>query len=338
MPGLPVITTPGTGSSVGALSLGISTAFVGAYRRAEANANAGRLGRIVANVPATTDHWRGAYFQSPPIPGFWGRGRNIQSKSFKDVGWTIAVSEWGAKVEWKWTDEMDDQTGSLISQGQGVGNGFWVRDESCFFQILNASTDSFGIQAAPNASDGAAMFSATDGASAARFGVTGGNLISGQSFSSGAGLRNGYQAALSRMFQFTDTETQPLLDPGAKNFLVIGAAADLAAYNEAFKQNMVAQSDSGATSNAGVSNVIFDAGYNVELWLTQRVSTGSMFVFNTDVPVQPLVRVQRSMPEPYPITMATDSVAKHTGIVGLQWVARTGYGVSLPYGAVKVTT
>ncbi len=338
MPGLPVITTPGTGSSVGSLSLGISTAFVGAYRRAEASANAGRLGRIVANVPATTDHFRAAYFQSPPIPGFWGRGRNVQSKAFKDVGWTIAVNEWAAKVEWKWTDEQDDQTGSLVSQGSGVGNGFWVRDHSCFFQIMNASTDAFGLQAIPTASDGAAMYSATDGASAARFGVTGGNLITGQSFSSGAGLRNGYQAALARMFQFQDTESQPLLDPGAKNFLVIGAAADLAAYNEAFKQNMVAQSDSTATSNAGVSNVLFDAGYNVQLMLTQRVSTGSMFVFNTDVPVQPLVRVNRSMPEPYPITMANDGLAKENGIVGLQWIARTGYGLSLPYGTVKVTT
>lgn len=334
MPGLPV----GTQANSGSLALGVQRNFWATYERDQTLANTGRLSRIVEEAPAVSDQVKFAYFESAPIPGFFGRGRTVASKSFKDVGWSVSVYEWAGKVEWRFQDAQDDQTSSLEARARETGAGFWVRDESNFFQILNAGTDQTGLPAVPNCADGAAFFSATDGASANRFGVSGGNIVTGKNFGSGSGVRSAYQSGLSRMFQFQDTESQPLMNPGAKNFMVIGAAADLEAYNEAFKQQFVAQAAVTATSNAGVSNVIMDAGYNVELWLTQRVSTGVMFVFNTDVPVKPLVRVKRQDPQESVQNMTNSDIARLTGIEGVQWISRTGYGCSLPYGAVKVTT
>lgn len=334
MPGQPVATQYGTN----ALALGVSSAYWEAYYQRQQASLQAPLGRLVMEIPATADQIKLAAFQAAAPPVFWPRGRPISSKAFKDLGLTIRVDTWGTKVTWNRDDAADDQTGSLVAMGRNAGDLWYQRDDANWFQVFNASTDSDGLPAALTAMDGAACFSATDGGSAARFGVTGGNIVSGQSFASGAGIRAGYQAALSRMFQFQNPESQPLLDPGAKNFIVFAAAADLAAVNEAFKQQMVLGAASTATSNGGVTNVIADAGYNVTLNVTQRLATGVMVVACTDVPVKPLIRAKRSDPEENPINMTNSDESRLTRQEGIQFHARTGYGVGLPFGLIKVTT
>lgn len=333
MPSMPVGTTLNSNT----LALGVSREYWMAYERGEADAMNGNLGKMVMDIEGKSDHAKLAYYNSAPIPALWRRSEAIAGMSFFDVGWTIQVKEWAREIRWRWTDEQDDQTQSLVPMAQGVGKGFWVRDQSNFFQLLNNSTDTSGLDAIPNAADGVALFSATDGAGAARFGVTGGNIVSGQNFASGSGLRAGFQQAVSRMLQFQDTVGQPLF-PEFKNFLVIGAAADLQAWNEAFHQTIALAAPSTSTSNAGVSSVLVDAGYNITPWITQRVATGVMFVISTDAPVKPLIRVNRQRPSETPITLANDSEARKYGNVGLHYVSRTGYGIGLPYQAIKVTT
>lgn len=334
MPGQPVSTVQNSG----ALALGVIGNFRDAYKAAATEASVSPLGALIEEIPATADQIKMAYFESAPLPSYWRRGRPATSQGFKDVGWSIQVLDWEGSVEWDWRDAADDQTGSLVSRAKETGGKFWQRDHAVFFQILNASTDAAGLPAIPNAADGAACFSATDGASANRFGVSGGNIVSGQSFSSGAGLRAGYQAAISRLFQFTDTVSQPLIDTGAKNFTVFTSAADVAVSNEAFKQMMPAQAATTATSNAGVSNVLMDAGYRITHCTTQRLATGVMIVACTDVPVKPLVRAKRQDPQEFVRLMSNSDETSRTGKERVQFVARTGYGLSLPYGMVKVTT
>lgn len=334
MPGQIVATQAGTN----ALALGVSSAYWEAYFQRQQASLQTPLSRLVVEIPATADQIKLAAFQAAAPPVFWPRGRPISSKAFKDLGLSIRVDTWGTKVEWNRDDAADDQTGSLKTMARNAGDLWFQRDDANWFQVFNASTDSDGLPAALTAMDGAACFSATDGASAARFGVTGGNIVSGQVFTTGSGIRAGYQAALARMFQFTNPESQPLIDPGSKNFVVFGAAADLAAYNEGFKQQMVLGAAPTATSNGGVSNVIADAGYNVTLNLTQRLATGVMVVACTDVSVKPLVRAKRSDPEENFQTMDNSDIARLTRVEAVQFHARTGYGVGLPFGLIKVTT
>jgi hypothetical protein len=107
---------------------------------------------------------------------------------------------------------------------------------------------------------------------------------------------------------------------------------------EAFWQPITAQAAATSTSNASVTNVIQAAGLNITLVFTARVSTGVMYCFDTDVPVKPLIRVRRMSPEETVLTRANSNDAQKYGVEGMQWVARTGYGASVPYGAIKVTT
>lgn len=326
----------GTTLNSNTLALGVSREYWDAYARGEEWTTHGNLGKFVLDVQGVSDHWKGAYFNSSPIPRINRRGEPVASQAFSDVGWTIQVNEWTGDIRWRKTDADDDQTQSLKTRAQDVGNGYWVRDEAVAFQLLNNATDTTGLMAIPNAPDGVALFSATDGAGAARFGVTGGNIVGSQDFTSGAGVRQSFTAAVSRMRRFTDTVSQPL-HQRLDNFLVIASATDEAVLNEAFKQTMPAAASTTAQSNAGVSNVLFDAGYTINLWRTSRVATGVMFVVNTDSRAKPLIRVNRQKPEETPITMANSDEARRNLEEGLMWMSRTGYGVGLPYGIIKVT-
>lgn len=334
MPGL----VAGTTAQSGVLALGAQATFIDTYRRYNAALLEGPLSLIVQDAPALSDAVKFAYWKSPPIANFWARGRPKMQKSMTDVGWTVVVKDWSQQIRWKFQDAMDDQTGSLVTQAQGAGQSFPARDESNWFQLMNASTDVFGLDALPNASDGAALFSATDGGSAARFGVTGGNIVTGQTFTSGASVRAGFFAALQRMGQFQDTEGQPLLNPGSKNYLVFMAVADLQVGAEAFFQNPSAQAATTATSNAATQNSIMSAGLSVNVQFTQRVSTGTMFVFCLDVPVKPLIRARRMDPAEVFVNSQNSDECRNLGLEGFDYVSRTGYGVSLGYGACKVTT
>lgn len=338
MPSLPFSTTANTVSTnFGVTALGVSSNFWTAYYNRQAG-NEAIYGQIVETVPATTDQIKLAYIEAAPIARYMTRGRGAPGKAMKDVGWTIPVYEWSNTISWRWQDEQDDQTGSLVTMAKNGADKYWQREESNWFQYINASTDADGMPALGNAPDGVALFSATDGGGSARYGVSGGNIVSGQSFSSGAGIRAGYQAALSRLFRFQDTESQPLLNPDAKRFICFYSATDLAAVNEAFFQKVTAQAPTTATSNAGVSNLLLDMGYQVQVVVTQRLATGVGVVACLDTPAKPLVKAKRADPAEFPINMSNSDAARNQLVNGLMHVGRAGYGVGPAYSIIKVTT
>jgi len=319
------------------LALGVSRDYADAYKKAEGSPLDGNMSLLVKEVEGKSDHWKGAYFESAPIPRLWRKGEEVAGQGFRDVGWTIYVDEWEQKVTWRWTDAQDDQTSTLVDRAQDAGKGWWQRTESIIVQMLTASTDINGLSSVPNAADGVAAFSATDGASADRYGVVGGNILTGQSFSSGIGLRAAFMAARVRFMKMQDTVGQPLFS-NVKEFFILGSADDALAFNECFDQKTVAQSVAGATSNAGVSNVLLDAGYTVNYMLTPRISSGTMFIVHKGAKTKPIVLVNRSAPQEIPIRMENSDEARKTGIEGTQFISRTGFGFGVCYGIMKVTT
>jgi len=335
MPGQPITTT----AQSGILALGVDATFKDAYKRGMESAMNGVLGQIVGETSATADVVKYAYLESAPLPVRWDAGRGMPSKAMKDVGWSVTIDRWAAEVKWRFEDAQDQQiAGAIQAQAMQVGEGFWVRDEANIFEIINASVTAGGLSAAPNAADGVALFSATDATGAGRFGATGGNTITGASFNSGAGVRAAFFSAVQRRGAFLDTESQPLFGGPGKRWLVFGAVADTQVLYEGFYQQMTAQASTISQSNAGVSNVIRDAGLTVDLRITPRLSTGKMICFDLDVPIKPFIRANRMAPEPMSLTRANNLDAQNYGLEGIQWVSRTGYGVALPYGCIKVST
>ena len=91
-----------------------------------------------------------------------------------------------------------------------------------------------------------------------------------------------------------------------------------------------------ATSNAGISNIVREAGFNVDLWLTPRITPNDWYVFAKKAPRKALVALEREPAEMNEFDMDNSDSARATKMVGANWHMRMGFGVATPYQSVKV--
>lgn len=126
-----------------------------------------------SNIRNITEVWK----ESTPFPAYWpyGKGRTIQN--FKDVYFSLGKYNYELSVAWSRFDEEDDQLGDLRQKVQMATKRFGMLPDVLISEYLNNSASM--NPSILNAYDGAALISATDGDGAARFGVTGGNLLTG---------------------------------------------------------------------------------------------------------------------------------------------------------------
>jgi len=327
MPGQPVIS-----SSPGVLSAGLQDAFFDTYIPTFENTKA-RLSRIAEFIPSDKETERFAFYESPPHAAIWRDGESVRRKGFKDQTWTVPVRDWGIAVDWSKNHRMDDQTRSLRQQADGAGTNMALVDERVLVQIITAATDTNLLPSIPNSPDGLALFSTST-----RYGASGGNTVTGSGVATSASIETDFYAAVARIMAFQDTEGQPLWDPSIFNqgFLVMAGSANIKEMNRAFKADAVPIGSSTATSNAAVSNVIQVGGYNVEVWLTPRITSNDWFVFATGARRKPLVVLERQAIETHEGNMDNSDSARATKIEYVQFDKRTGYGVATPYAAVMV--
>lgn len=281
-----------------------------------------------------------AYFKSAAYPVRWDRGTEIPSKAFDSVQFAVPNYRWARRIGWHHDDEADDQTSSLVLQVREGGTAFATLDERVFFQILQGTTDPDLLPSVPNAPDGAPLFSATDGNGADRFGVVGGNLLAGVANPTAQDLREIYHQALARFTSFLDTEGQPLLDPGliSGGMMILYGPALTREMREAFEQRIVLQTTTTpANLAAAPSNVILDAGDGVQLWRTPRITNKSVYFVLTKIDLKPIFRQEREPVAEIPATLENSDFTRDTYQYYLQWSGRRGYGVALPYAAIKAT-
>src|SRR5690606_22629508 len=174
----------------------------------------------------------------------------IPTDAFKGVQFTVPVYEWARRVPWSKFDRKDDQTQSLYQVAREAGESAALLPERFFFDLITNSAVT--MPAVPLAPDGAAMFATTNGGGTARFGATNGNLLSGNGIASVSAILTDYYRSIVQFKLFQDGKGQPLFrDNYVDNgFIIIHAAADTDAFQEAFLQNrlgIVLVTDSGTT-------------------------------------------------------------------------------------------
>jgi len=153
-----------------------------------------------------------------------------------------------------------------------------------------------------------------------------------------AAVLDGYYAGLVRLTDFQDTQGKPLWNPSVIDggVVLIHSNKDEKVFEEAFKQKV---QGAPATIAAGVSNVVQDASRNVTLWSTQRVSTGTAFMFLKNVPVKACFLMnRRGVRELSSLAdMNNSDRVRTTGMEYVQWDLRQGAGINVPYGAVQLS-
>lgn len=281
-----------------------------------------------------------AYYQSSPHWKQWIRGNDRVTKGFKSVQFSVSNKDWEAGVPFHENDEEDDQTKSLIPMARETGEKAAILDTRVMFQIMAAGTDSELLETLPNAPDGVALYSALDGASAARFNVSGGNILSGAGTGSGAAIRADLLDALSRFLAFCDTEGKPLfskslLDQGVTIYY---ASTLLQEFAEAFQQGRTVQATSSgqASTGAAVTNVIMDAGWKVTLVPTAYLSGSDWYIVLDGARHKPLFKQNRRPIREVIETMDNSDVARRTKIKSIMWDARWGFGVGPAFTTIKV--
>jgi len=270
-----------------------------------------------------------------PYPEQWPQGDPIPQEGTDSVQISVTNFQYGKRIAWHRNDRMDNLVGDLFGEAQLLGSHFASLPSRLFIEVLTASANL--LNAIPTCPDGQALYSTTsDGASADRFGVTSGNLLTGTGVTTTAQIQADFYSGLEQFALFQDTKGQPFFEPDVNNMsiLIYAAVADSKIFSESFNSHLV-HSVVSATG-AAVSNVILNSGVPVEFRFTPRLATGDWYMFRKDAPVKAIFTQRR---EPLREAVATEEnsdSARDTGNEYIQFVERLGIGLLEPYATLKI--
>ena len=309
----------------------INGAFQKTYRdiigRSSNLASCMRLG-----VPSNKRKEYFGYLESPPKLSRLDRGESVSEDAFKAISYNVENLTWAASIAYYEEDLEDINLLDVRAHAGKLAARARAHSEQVFFQIITGSSDASLLRSIPTAPDGAALFATTAGGSN-RFGVSSGNLISGGGVSTSALVRTDFWNAVQQGMQFQDTEGEPLLSEGVidSGVTVIFNAANLEVFLEAFKQTRTLNS-------AAVTNTVLEGyGGSVKLWPTARITDNDWFIFFGSESVQrPVFETVRQAPRLIEEDRANSERARRQRIFSTILDMRSGYGVNLPYGAIKL--
>jgi len=324
---------------------GILAQALGTYKQ-QYEVSKNRLGGCMEiDYPSTRREEIYAYMTTPPFLNRWPVGQNMEMGTFKGVRYTCLNHRWAQSVSWNASDAADDQLNSLLLTARQIGQNAAQLNERLFFQVLTGTTDTDLLPSAtPNAPDGVALYSATDGPGGARFGVSGGNIVTGN-VTSAIQCRTAYWTALGQFRNMQDTQGQPLHDEavidGPK--ILIYSAANEQVFREAFIQNQVAgQAMTGATPSASStdiaasSNLIQDSDQVPSLWSTQRISDNNSYLFLENSPIKAIFSQLREPLREQVATMDNSDIARDSGVESVRFWMRSGVSPNLPYQTINL--
>lgn len=322
------------------LANGLRTEFADTYSKIRNRLADSRLAQVMdLSIGATNRQHEFAYFDAAPHMEYWRRGESVPTDAFDSKQWTVPVYTWARRVPWHKEDRKDDQTSSLVTVARMAGQSAALLPERFFFDLLQNSTNT--MPAVPNAPDGASMYSTTDGLSANRFGVTSGNLLTGNGVTSVASIRADYYNAIEQFKLFQDGKGQPLMPDEVVDggVIIVHPAGQTEAFEEAFlqrRQGFVEGTDAGTTP----TNLVQDASRDVTLWGTQRLTdVNDWYIFLKQSPTMPAFLLDREGVQEFEALEGGNNSdhVRDTGYEYVQWERRAGAGIALPYGTIKIS-
>lgn len=278
------------------------------------------------------------YGETPIYPRRTPWGQAPERRPHRYRSFEVENLRWTAEVEWLVRDRELSNLNDIERKARDAGRNFGTLEERLFFQQLTSATDRELLEATALAPDGVATYSALDGDGVARFGVAGGNIVSGQTITSGAGFRTAIVNVINRFLDFQDPEGQPALDEGIVEggLTIMFPNVRREQAMEAFIQSLTSQVVS--TSNAGVSNFLLDAGMRIDLYGTQRLTTATeAYVFLNAFDVKPVfTQVAKPLFEMY-YDAGNSPQHGREGRESVNYEQWMGLGANLPLGSCQIT-
>lgn len=292
------------------------------------------LGALVDLTPQTDLRTTKFGFRdTAPYPTHRPRGEPPVMDGFKSYQYSVTAYNYASALSWHRDDRMDNQLGDIQRDAERAGDHFVWLPSAFALEALKQSADL--LQVIPNAPDGAALFATQDGDGNARFGVANGNLYTGTGMTAAA-VRTDFFGATMRMTTFQNTKGRPFFNPELKSvtYHIWFAADEQDVFAEAFRQDVVHSVQS--STGAGVTNLILASGVKVVLHPTAEIADDDYYIAREDAPVKPLFTLTREPLRSVISTEENSDEARKTGNESIQFEARTGFGVNLPIGLIKV--
>ena len=284
-----------------------------------------------------------ATMESLPLPRIWNKNEARTWTSIKDLYINIVNRKWQGAISWSIEDEEDAQVQSIPDKARMLGQRFAELDERIAIQLIESGTDNLLLPSIPNAYDGSALVSTST-----RFGVSGGNQVTGSGVSTVNAIVTDLYAVKKKFRQMQDTEGQPFYqseDVSFKNFRIIAPEEIEEVLTRALSTKMMPASGtfsdaSNNLSNASVDNPIFvkDGDLLNQVYFTQRLSDVNDYYIYLDVPfVKPLVILDRVPLSVIEYKPGTSDWGGDYDMKGVGFRMRRGYGVGAPQAFIKVS-
>ena len=313
------------------LAAGLVATFENTYRQSYDGVEPDLGDVMQINVPAATRTVTYAFRETMPYPERRAIGDAIPEESTGSKSFSVTNHEYAKRVSWYRRDRTDNQIGSLEADAAALGRNFASLDSRVLFELITGTAEL--LPAIPNAPDGVGFFSATDGDGADRFNVSGGNTFT-KAGTTAAQITADFHKALGIFDQFQNTKGEPFFEAStASTSYTIYAPADLREnFTGAFKAELI------QGSSAAPSNTIIASGENVRLVFTMRLAgTGDWVIFRNDAPVKPTFSQQRAPIRAISATEENSDRARTEGIESVQFHVEKGWGLNVPFGAIKIT-
>jgi len=324
----------GAPTSVGAseaLVRGANTAMIDTYEREIKEVDASLQMVMQLDVPSDKRSEIYPYFFGAPHPSRWPYGESVPEDAFGARNFQVVNYDYAIKVPYHRNDLADDQTGSLLGRVHEAGEGFGILQERLFFQVLTGATDLALLPAVPNAPDGVGLFSATDAQGAARFGIAGGNIVTGGGVATVAAVQTNLYQAIARFRQFQDGKGQPKISrKNAKKFVIVYGEANNLIFAQAFAQRF------NQGTAAAPSNVILDGGLEFVLLSTPRITDNDWFVGLANPRRKAIFSQRRQQIETSVQDETNSDEARNTKRNALIFDVRLGIGVTEPHHLIQI--
>src|SRR3990167_1224945 len=268
-------------------------------------------------------------------PVRWDPGNEIGAKSILSVQFRTPNRDFGRRVYLPRNYE-DDQTGTVFAVARALGTNWATLSERIFYQVMTNATDNDLLPVNPTSADGNDLY-----LTSTRYGSSRGNAGGGTGTTIVQDVITDIFGVKRRLIEFQNTESQPFWDPtDIDRGLTIFHGSSLTLVMEQAKSMIVTPlAASTATSNAGISNSLQNAGFVPNFVNSQRITNSSYYCWlnGVDGPQRPLFRqVRKAMTE----AQGNWSTSDHTRDVGEQYVqfdSREGWGSPLAIATVRVS-
>lgn len=326
---------------------GLKTNFMSTYKPLNISLQQG-LGEIM-DLGMTSDGAAEDYYYNlmAPHPSRVDVTEEVPEQGFGGRGFRVVNFPYELKISWHADFEADDQTRSLVTRARQGGANFGTLRERLFYQVIQGTADADLLPAIPNAGDGAALFSTTNGSGAARFGVTGGNIVSVADLSRPGNVRAAIFDGMERIVSFQDTEGQPYYPSDYINRMGVALVFNinnLQLMIEAVRQNMTAaviQNAAGSenVAAASVNNPLMYLGsIPIRLLPSNRISDNSIRMFVRNAEDKAVFAQTREPLRDNVADFSNSDRTRNAKIKSLYWRERLGIGVcGEPYQCVELT-